>query len=64
VDRDNDYLISRFDGMVLDAKPWNQLQAGGLNNGAMTPPPPGRSDTGSPVPSVALSELEVGNFCH
>ena len=22
VDRDNDYLIARFDGAVLDAKPW------------------------------------------
>lgn len=37
VDRDNDFLIARFDGAVLDAKPWGP---GALSGVPSASPPP------------------------
>ncbi len=60
VDRENDYLISRFDGMVLDAKPWTQLQAAALSDGAVEPLPSSSTEPDSVQPLLPFSELEVG----
>jgi len=58
IDRNNDYLVSRFDGLVLDAKPWTQLQTAGP--GGETPASAASHSEPSLLhPSVSLSQLEV-----
>ena len=50
VDRDNDYLMARFDGAVLDAKPWGR----GVGSNDQLP----ASQSARPA-DRALSQLEV-----
>ena len=51
VDRDNDYLMARFDGAVLDGKPWGRGVADGK-----TQLPAAQSERPA---ERALSQLEV-----
>ena len=55
VDRESDYLIARYDGAVLDAKPWGR--------GALQPAPSAQSLGYTGQQAVVLRELLRKEVC-